>query len=559
MRWFAVIGLLLLAPRDMAGDVDPCPVTLTDVADEAGIRFVHDRGARGRKRLPETMGAGVAWLDYDSDGWLDLYVIQSGPLPSDAPAGDPRRANRMFRNLGPGPSGVPRFESVAAGSGEQGYGQGVVAGDVDADGDVDLYVANYGRDTLLLNNGEGAFEDRTVAAGLGLEGWSSSAALADYDLDGRLDVYVTRYLEHRLDHDLFCGNAETGSRSYCGPELFAGASDRLYRNTGSLADGTPTFTDVTTTVGIAPDATQAVGKGLGVVFTDLDGDGRPDLYVANDQTVNLLFRNQDDPKGGVRFEDVSFFSGAGVNEQGLPEAGMGIAVGDVDGDGRPELAMTNFDVETNTLYTNLGDLQFIDASVASGFGLPSFNRLGFGLVLVDLDRDGALDAYVANGHVREQTRRESATYAEPDLILLGDGRGGFTEISCAREGATLRVGRGLAQADVDHDGDPDLALSNSGGPLELLLNESRLRPWIGVHLSGPRTPVGAVVTVHAGLAQQSRTIVAGDSYQSSGDTRLSFSLPDASPEIVVEIAWPDGVRRRLRNAPQDGYLILRHP
>ncbi|MGH9363485.1 MAG: FG-GAP repeat domain-containing protein, partial [Thermoanaerobaculia bacterium] len=350
-----------------AGSPLPCPgVSLTEVAAAAGIDFRHRSGASPRKHLPETMGAGLAWLDYDGDGWLDLYLVQSGPFPPD---GSADAANRLFRGRGPDASGRATFEEVpaAGGAGDRGYGQGVVAADVEGDGDVDLLVTNYGRDVLLLNGGDGRFAPAGEAAGLGRHpGWSSSAAFADGDGDGDLDLYVARYLEYDPAQPLFCGDAKSGRREYCDPSLFAGAPDLYFRNRSGGA-----FVAAAGEAGLA----DPLGKGLGVLFVDLDADLRPEVYVANDQTLNLLFAN----RGAGRFADVSLLSGAAVNRDGMAEAGMGLAAADFDGDGDPDLAVTNFDFETNTLYRNLGGLQFEDDSAETGFGPTSLNLLGFGI------------------------------------------------------------------------------------------------------------------------------------------------------------------------------------
>lgn len=545
---------LLLSVTTAALAEGDCPLRWTDVAARAGTHFEHETGARGDKHLPETMGAGVAWLDFDGDGWLDLYAVQSGPYPGDGSSG---ARNALWRGLGDG-----RFVRVAGAGGadDPGYGQGVVVADADGDGFPDLFVANDGPDAFLRNQGNGTFAEATVSVfGSGtLGGWSSSAAFGDLDHDGDLDLYIARYLQYDPSHDRFCGDFDRGERAYCGPELFAGAPDAVWRNAGKGR-----FEEATQVLGSAG----ATGKGLGALVVDLDADGQTEIYVANDQTVNLLFQGQ--PSG--RFEDVSFLSGAGVNQQGQPEAGMGVAVGDVDGDGLPDLAVTNFDVETNTLYRNLGDLQFDDASVASGFGQPSFNRLGFGLVLADFDLDGALDAYVANGHVRVKPRREQVTHAQPDLVLLGDGGGRFRSAECALAGLPALVGRGLAWADYDADGDPDLALSNSGGPLQLLRNDTLEangakgknsgKPWLGVRLVGRGAntqAVGAVVRVRdRGGRSQSRWITAGDSYQSSSAKHALFGL--AAEPTELEVVWPSGAKTLLRAPPVRQYVTLHEP
>lgn len=398
---------LLTAVAAFAWSSEPppaCDVRLTDVASEVGIDFVHDRGASAAKHLPETMGAGLSWLDYDGDGWLDLYVVQSAAFP---PGPGPRSPDRLFRNRGDG-----TFEdaSARAGTSRRATGQGSVAGDLDGDGDVDLYLTNFGPDVVLLNDGAGRLQDATEELGVTVEGWSSSGALADADADGDLDLYVSRYLEYDPDHDIFCGDPTSLEPKYCDPSLFLGSTDRFFLNAG---DGR--LVDSTEAAGIA----SADGRGLGVLFADLDGDRDADLYVANDLTLNFLFAN----RGDGTFEDVTLLSGTAVNRQGRPEAGMGVALGDVDGDLDPDLAVTNFDIETNTLYLNAGGLDFEDVAARSGFGVPSFNRLAFGIAAADLDVDGDLDFYLANGHIFERPNRENVDFAQPDQILLGDGGG----------------------------------------------------------------------------------------------------------------------------------------
>ncbi len=522
---------------------DPCRhLSLVDESDRLGLAFTHQTGAQGGKHLPETMGAGLAWIDYDGDGWMDLYLVQSGPFPPPEP-GLATAGNQLWRNL----SGN-RFERVRAASAaaDSGYGQGVVAADVDGDGDTDLYVTNYGADRLWLNGGDGRFASSPV----GIDGWSSSAAFADADGDGDLDLYVSRYVVYDPEAELFCGDLEAGERTYCDPSLFAGAADRFLLNQG---DGT--FVDATEKAGLSG----ASGRGLGVLFTDFDGDGRPDLYVANDLTTNGLYRN----RGDATFDDESLFSGAAVNGQGKPEAGMGLAVGDLDGDGRPDLAVTNFDVETNTLYRNLGSMQFEDLSVSSGFGLPSFNLLGFGMVGGDFDLDGDVDFYVANGHIFESPRRADSSYRQHDLLLLGDGRGGFSTASCGPAFDQAWVGRGLAAADFDNDGDADLALLNSAGPAQLIVNHEGTaggpRAWLGVQLVGASpnsAAIGARVSLTTTAGRQTRWVVAGDSYQSSSEARLQFGLGEGETPLSLEVRWPDGERRRWQAPPRGHYLRL---
>jgi hypothetical protein len=513
-------------------------MNLSDAADDLGLGFRHESGAIGQKHLPETMGAGLAWLDYDQDGWWDLYLVQSGPFP---PNQNATAENRLFRNL---EGRTFREVDRRAGGRERGCGQGVVAADVDGDGDSDLYVTNYGADALLLNRGDGSWSDGTSEAGLGLDGWSSSAAFADADGDGDLDLYITRYVEFDPDHEFFCGDPQSGTLRYCDPSLFLGADDRFYRNLGQGR-----FEQATESAGLSP----ANGRGMGVLFTDLDGDMLPDLYVANDLNINFLFRN----RGDGTFEDKSLLSGAAVNRQGKPEAGMGVAVGDIDGDLDPDLAVSNFDVETNSLYSNLGSMLFEDVSAASGFGIPSFNRLGFGLAFRDFDRDGDLDVYVATGHIFEQPRRENISYTQPDLLLMGDGRGNFRQARCSVVSERQTVARGLAAADYDNDGDPDLAIQTSDGPLSLLRNDVEQGHWVGLHLHGvaPNTEAlgaRAVLTTTSGM--QMRQVLTGDSYQSSSDHRLLFGLGGMERALDLEILWPTSRRVRLVSPPLDRYL-----
>ena len=535
--------LVLSTLVGLLGDAskDPCNgMTLTDVARSAGLAFTHINGATGAKHLPETMGSGIAWLDFDSDGWIDLYVVQSGSFPPDGAAAS---ANRLYRNRGDG-----TFEDVTqrSGVGDRGYGQGVVAGDVNGDGHTDLFVCNFGRDALYLNRGDGTFENATARAGVALEGWSSSAAFADADGDGDLDLYVARYLEYDPGAALYCGLPDTDERRYCDPSLFRGASNRFYRNRG---DGT--FEDATAAAGLQDPG----GKSLGVLFTDLDGDGWPELYVANDLTFNNLYRN----RGNGTFEDVSLLSGTAVNREGKVEAGMGLAVGDLDGDGDPDLVKSNFDVELNTFYQNLGALMFEDVSARSGFGPPSFNLLGFGIVLADLDRDGDLDAYVANGHILDKPLRESVTHAQRGLLLLGDGKGHFREQRCGPAFERAEVGRGLAVADYDNDGDPDLAILNNGGPLQLLRNDGAGGQWLGLRLRGraPNTgAVGARVNLTTDTGRQVRWRLAGDSYQSSSDPRVLFGLPRSDRVRTLEIVWPHGTPTVLEKVALGAYTTV---
>ncbi len=513
------------------------------------VGFVHDRGARGARHLPETMGAGLAAFDWDGDGWLDLYFVQSGPFP---PGGTPAAPSALYRQEAPWV-----FRRVALGAAPAGYGQGVLAADFDGDGDQDLLVTSFGPTTLLENRGDGSLVPAPLPAAPFAE-WGSSMAAADGDGDGDLDVYVTEYLDYDPLAPRFCGDAAAGLRDYCDPSLFDGLSDRYLRNEGGLR-----FRDAAAESGLA----EAGGRGLGVVFTDLDGDRRPELFVANDLTINLLFHNQ----GGGRFVDRSLESGAAVSAQGRAQAGMGVQAADLDHDGDADLLVTNFDVETNSFFRNDGGLFFEHVSAPSGFGLPSFNLLGFGIVVADLDLDGALDVLVANGHIFERPGRDNTRYRQPPLLLVGDGSGRFSQAHCEALAAHPGVGRGAVAADLDLDGDQDVVLSNNGEAPTFLENTSlehdapivrRAKApaeprWLAVELVGRppnRDGIGAVVALHSGERRQVRAVAAGTSYQSSEPRRVTFGVEDASFARELRITWPSGGTQRLV-APPLGVML----
>ncbi len=544
---FFLAGPLALAPaRRPAPAKSPdagCRAVFTDVAARAGLKFTHERGSTPAHQLPETMGSGVAWLDYDGDGWMDLYVVQSGPFP---PQGSPRAQDRLFRNNGDG-----TFTDVTAKAGlkDAAYGMGAVAADYDNDGFTDLFVTNFGGNILYRNNGDGTFTDVTVKAGVAGSGWSTSAAFADFDGDGLLDLFVVRYLDYSVEKNYFCGDAVTGRRDYCHPSLYPPVGNLLFRNNG---DGT--FTDVTGSSGVGA----ALGKGLGVVVADFDGDRRPDVYVANDTTMNFLFHNL----GGMRFEDVSLYSGAGVNAAGRAFGGMGVDAGDLDGDGLPDIAVANFEAEPNSLFRNLGSMVFEDVSGVSGFGPPAFNFSGFGLNLFDASNSGRLDVFIANGHVLEVPKMQGVAYAERPFLMWNDGKGKFAGRGCGEPFRRALVGRGSAVADYDNDGGMDIAVSNSGGPLELLRSEGKRGNWVGIVLRGRtsnRQGVGARVTLETAAGKQVREVKAGGSYLSSSDPRIHFGIGSAIAVERVVIDWPSGISQEVRDVKPGRYQTIEEP
>jgi len=498
-----------------------------DVAAASGLDFRHVRALEQRFLFPEIMGAGLAWLDYDGDGWMDLYAVQSGDLQ----AGDREMpGNLLFRNLGNG-----RFADVTAkaGVGDRGYGMGCTVGDYDGDGHVDLYVTNVGPSVLYKNRGDGTFQDVTASAGVAGGGWSTSAGFFDYDADDDLDLWVVDYLRWSPEREIDC-KSNYGERDYCSPNNYsAPAQCRLYRNEG---DGT--FRDASQAAGIGA----AFGNGLGLALADFDRDGRLDAYVANDGMPNQLWINQ----GDGRFVDKSLLSGAAVNRNGAAEACMGVALGDVDGNGFLDVFLTNLRGETNRLYLNQGGVM-VDRTPQSGLTLASLQFTGFGDGLFDFDHDGRLDLYVCNGRVGQWKPAFSTTdvYAEPAQLFRGLERARFEEVMPQGGTASAWVGnaRGAAFADYDNDGDVDVAVSTNHGPLRLLRNIAPPRGrWMLVRALDARgvdTP-GAHLMLQAGGQSWHRDVVVCSSYCSANDPRMHFGLPAGTPAADLRVTWPGG-------------------
>lgn len=467
-------------PKDSAAP----PAWFSDMTAESGVEFTHDAGLLPEKHLPETMGAGAALVDVDGDGDLDVYLLQGGAMPaggatpgSFAPDTSSTAVNRLFLNDGAG-----HFEDATARSGaaaHNGYAMGVTAGDVNGDGHVDFYVTNLGPDVLLLGDGHGSFVDATQRAGLSDSRWTTAATFFDCDGDEDLDLYVAGYVLVDLAHPMWCGDRKPGWRSACHPDAYEGLQDRLWVNQG---DGT--FRDETLERGLG----DSFGKGLGVVAFDADADGDLDLYVANDSTENRLWLNT----GDGHFEDGTLLGGVGVNGRGLTEAGMGLAVGDIDGDLDFDLFVTNFDDESNTYYSNQGGAVFDDVTSAAGLEAPSRLPVGFGCVLEDFDLDGDLDLAVANGHIIDniQLYHDGKTHAQRAQLFENDGVGRFTEITDASGalGAIPRVGRGLYSGDLDGDGDTDLLMTCCGGKAVVLRNVIATTPGLTIR-GAPRNAV----------------------------------------------------------------------
>ena len=526
-----------------------------EAAAASGLTFTHVNGAAGQYYMPELMGAGVALIDYDNDGDLDVFLVQGGPLGTAARAGEPE-TSRLFRNdLTVGRDGHRQLHftdvTARAGVGLRAYGMGTAVADYDNDGDMDLFVTSFGPDTLFRNNGDGTFTDVTATAGVSDPLWSTSAAFLDYDRDGDLDLFVANYLNFTVAGNKSCTDS-TGARDYCGPRAYHPAPDRLYRN-----DGGGRFTNVTEAAGI----NKADGAGLGVAVGDYNGDGWLDLYVANDATPNQLWINHRDGT----FGDEGLLSGAALNAAGNPEGSMGIASGDVDADGDEDLLVTNIAGETFVVYTNDGQGNFEDARVATGIASLTAAFTGFGTGWFDYDNDGWLDAFVANGAVNTiaALRGQPSPFRMKNLLLRNTGGGRFVDVTAAAGAAFDRadIGRGAAFGDIDNDGDTDILVTNNNGPVRLLLNSHTTSHWLRVTLrqdQGNRCAFGARIGVErAGHPTLWRRVGTDGSYLSASDPRVQFGLGAATRVEAVVVQWPDGRVQRWKDIGVDGNLTLR--
>ena len=519
-------------------------IRFTDVTDTVGIHFTHTDGATGAFHLPETLGAGGAFLDYDNDGYLDIYLVNSA-----APSA-------LFRNKGDGT--FTDATEAAKVDNQDSYGHGVACGDYNNDGYVDIYVTNFGPNRLYHNNGDGTFTDVTAQADVGDPRWSSSATFFDYDSDGFLDLYVVNYINYKLDasapicfEDVAFSVTEK-ARGYCHPKHFEGAPDRLYRNNG---DGT--FTDATEAANIRDPGGMFLGKGLGVVAADFDTDGNPDLYVANDDTPNYLFYN----KGDGTFAEIAILTGCAYSADGIAQAGMGVDAGDYNNDGFLDLFVTNFSYETNTLYRNNGDGTFTDVSYKAQLGEESYLLLGFGTGFFDADNDGHLDIFVANGHIFPNVEHTTdvLSYKQPNQLFRNQSDGTFIEMRLEEHA----VSRGTLFGDYDNDGDTDILITQLNDKLTLLQNENRIpNNWLSLKLVGTRSNrdgIGARVTLTLGTESQTREVHRGASYLSSNDPRLIFGLGERTIVDKLQIRWQSGVVQILENLSANQELVVTEP
>jgi len=515
------------------------------VTAAAGLDFIHVSGASPARHLYEIMSGGGLFLDYDNDGWQDVLFVDGGSLIDPTVA---RRArHRLFHNRGNG-----TFDEVTAAAGltHTAYGMGGCAADYDNDGWIDVYVTNVGPNTLFHNQGGKSFADVTSSAGVaGAATFSSSCAWADIDRDGDVDLFVVNYVDARVDNHVFCGDASREFRVYCHPLNFMPLRSVLYRNNGN-----GTFTDISREAGVFDHR----GNGLGVVVGDYDDDGWPDVFVANDTTPNFLFHNEQ----GKRFTEVALPAGVSVASDGMPRAGMGTDFGDFDGDGKLDLFVTNHEFEGHTLFHNLGGGLFEDLTFKSGTGPATLPFVGFGTVFFDYDNDGDLDLGAANGHVMNSPGhiRPGAKEAQRRLLLRNDG-GRYRDVSgSAGAGfATERVGRALATADVDNDGDLDLLAVNNNGPADLLRNGGVAGTTaVIVKLVGTasnRSAVGARLRATVGATTQLREVKAGSSYLAQNDLRVHFGLGRATQIDRLEIRWPNGKMPEVLTRVPAGQIV----
>jgi len=525
-----------------------------DITGQSGFDFQYQSSHTTKKYLLETMGPGVALFDYDNDGLLDIFVVNGAPLADPMRKGaipqksGPKYWNRLYHQKKDG-----TFEDVTEKAGLQGagYSMGVAVGDYDNDGFEDLYVTAYGGNKLYHNNGDGTFTDVTEKAGVAGSGWSTSAIWVDLDNDGLLDLVVLRYLQWDFD-DVWCGEHKEGYRAYCHPDYFKPIAPIVYHN-----DGSGHFTDITEKIGMGKP-----GKGLGVAIADYDRDGKIDLFVANDSTLEFLYHN----KGDGTFEEVGLLSQVAVDGDGRTYAGMGVDFADYNNDGLPDIVVTNLANQRYALYKNDGDGIFSYATISSGLGQITMPHSGWGVHFFDFDNDGWKDLLIAQGHDLDTVELTSPNlrYREPMVLIRNTGKG-FVDVS-ADSGTVFQkpwVARGLAIGDIDNDGRIDAVITTNDGALHILHNETATsNHWITLKLVGHqsnRDAIGAEVRVKSSAGLQMETLSTGGSYLSSSDKRVHFGLGADTKVASIEIHWPSGIVQTLHDVAADQILQVDEP
>jgi hypothetical protein len=535
------------APPQLTATAPPASEgPFTDITDSSGITFKHFNDASARRYLPETMGSGAAFFDYDGDGKPDLYLVNGAPLTGDRRRGP---SGVLYRNLGGG-----KFQDVThpAGLSEPLYGMGVAVGDFDNDGHLDLFVTGVDGDRLYRNRSNGTFEDVTKRMGITDSGFGSSAAFFDYDRDGYLDLFVGRYVQWSPRTDIEC-TPDGVHRTYCTPEKYPGQSNRLYHNLKGVK-----FEDVTRSSGIwNPE-----GKTLGVVVLDHNLDGWPDLAIANDTVRNFLFINNRDGT----FSENGVVSAVAYSESGATRGGMGIDAADVDGDGYSDLVIGNFAREMTAFYRGSKNGYYVDDAAQAGIGLPTLMPLAFGTLWIDFDCDGWLDLAIANGHIEPDIAKTQRlqSYAQKPQLFRNNGQGSFTLITAMR-GSPLDVplvGRGLTAADIDGDGALDLVITQNGRTARLWHNNAQPRSWLRIQFVGKssnRTGYGATVRVVSGNRSWLRTLVSGRSYLSACEPVLTFNFGEVTRLDRLEITWPSGIKQTIANPVLNRLMTVREP
>lgn len=550
MKWSAGLGLAPLLGAQSAENAGG-PVFIEVPTSSSGIEFVHDNAMSPNHYLPETMGPGAAFFDFDNDGWMDIYIVNSGPCDFWTPPKPIR--NALYKN---NRDGTFTDVTVKAGVGGGTFGMGVAIGDYDNDGWPDIFVTSYGKCILYKNNHDGTFTDVAEKAGLSCPGWTTSAVWFDYDNDGKLDLFVCSFVDYSAEHKFACGDNKLGRHYYCIPRVFNGTASFLFHNNG---DGT--FTEVSKGTDIA----KAIGKSLGVVATDINNDGRMDLFVANDTVQNFLFVNRGpNSAGGWKWEEIALQAEVGFSENGQPRSGMGVDAADVNGDGWQDLFVANVDQEMFSVYQNNKDETFRDVAHKEGVAQATRLLSGWGLKYFDYDNDGAVDLILANGHPDDMIDNYSlqVKYREP-LLLFHQGADGLLHNVSSRGGTAFQkmwAARGLAVGDYNNDGAPDVFLCNNGGAPALLKNVgAKGNNWLGLKLEGVacnRDAIGAKIIWSAGGKRRMRLKTSGGSYLSSHDPREILGIGRAAKFDEVEIHWPAPSKRvdRLTDVPVNRYV-----
>jgi enediyne biosynthesis protein E4 len=543
MRNLAVFGLIVVfvVASLRVPLAAPGGIAFADVTAKAGIRFVHNSGRAGQKYLPETMGSGCAFVDLNGDGWLDIVLING----RDWKRKGRRTLSAIYRNNGNG-----TFTNVTAGSGfdVEMYGMGVAVGDFDNDGRDDLYVTALEGDHLFRNEGSFKFRDATKASGIANADFGTSAAWLDFDRDGKLDLFVANYVQWSADKDLFC-TLDGTTKSYCTPESYKGTSSKLYHNLGGGK-----FEDVTAKAGMG----DPTSKSLGIAVFDYDGDGWPDVFVANDTQPNKLYRNN----GNGTFTEKGVASGVAFSEDGVARGAMGVDTADFDRSGRPHLLVGNFANQMLALYRNEGNGLFVDEAPTSTVGRTSLLYLAFGVFFFDYDLDGLPDIFAANGHIEEEISRvqPKVQYKQIPLMFHNLGKGRFESVgdSLGPGFNVAQVGRGAAYGDFDRDGDLDVLVTSNHGPARLLRNDGGNRNhWLTIRTVGTksnRDGIGAVVRVETSSGTERQAVHSGSSYCSQSDLALTFGLGADTNARSVEIIWPSGTKDRLTGVAANQFV-----